>query len=144
VNFDPVAGAQGQQNKMAGTVVPVTVTDNSATCGGGGGGGGGGTGDRPAAPAVANAYLNASDSTVLSACKAAVGGAKSWRGDLISFIASSMPKPESNKEAPPVGAFTSADDWISYVVSEVNTKCADGIAPTFDPTTIPGLPGYTT
>src|SRR4051794_20598127 len=66
VNFLPVAGPKGLQDKVAGTSVNVTVTNTAAaTCGGTTGGGGG---TRPAAPAVTNAYLNA-NSVAASTCK---------------------------------------------------------------------------
>jgi hypothetical protein len=119
LNFEPVAGPKGIQDKVAGTTVSVTVTNaTSATCGTTPPPGGG---TRPAAPAVANAYLNA-NSALVAACKTAFASSKNaWRGALISTIADWMPKPESIKDD--TTAYPTANDWISYVQAKVNALC---------------------
>ena len=147
IDFAPIAGPSGIQKKLSGTGISVTVADAGNLCDGGGGVTGcppscPGSGDRMAAPGVTNGYLNANDA-VASQC-ASVFGPKAWRGNLIKFIAAWMPKPESIKEAPPVGAFADPNDWTDYVTSEVNDVCHTGIGPSFDPTGIPGLTPYTT
>jgi hypothetical protein len=142
LNLDPVAGPPGIQKKLSGTQVPVSVTDvNNIGCN---------TtppppsGHRPAAPAVANAYLDA-NSSVTSACKSPYSAAKNaWRGALISSIAAWMPTPESVKDN--LSIFPTDADWIDYVTSEVNHKCglSSSIPDSFDPTPfIPPLVAYT-
>lgn len=150
IDFTPVSGPPGIQSKLAGTSIGVTVKDAQNLCGGGVVTGCPpscpNSGDRMAAPGVTNAYLNAVDTSVpgnvVDKCTAAFGP-KAWRGNLIKFIASWMPKPESIKEAPPVGVFADSNDWVDYVTSEVNDVCKTGIAASFDPTGIAGLSPYT-
>ena len=114
--FNPVNSAPGQQRKLGGTTVHVVVIDTT---------GGGCTTDcptasgRPAAPAVANAYLG-DDPGLVSACKATFG-AKAWRGTVISKVADWMPKPESIKDDTTV--FPEDSDWIIYVQTAVNGLC---------------------
>ena len=117
VTFTPVAGPSGIQKKLVGTSIQVTVTNTGGLLCGGGGGGGGGGGSNPAAPAVANAYLNA-NAALSAACKAAFGNSKSWRGALISSIAGWMPKPESVKDDASL-----YPDWVGFVQDHVNTVC---------------------
>ena len=117
ISFAPVAGPAGIQKKLSGTSISVTVTDVTNSCGGGGGGGGGGDGSNPAAPAVTNAYLNANPA-VTAACQAAFP-ANHWRGQVISFIAHWMPRPESLKDT----YFADPNDWILYVETEDNVLC---------------------
>lgn len=122
--------APGIQRKVNPVSVPVTVTDSASVdpaCGGGTPGGGGAN---PAAPAVANMYLNgskAADQVVWNACQAADGGNKNWRGDLVSYIAAWMPTPESVKDDtsvfPNPDPTTGGDDWTLYVEQEVNNLC---------------------
>lgn len=108
VNFTPVAGPPGIQNKLAGTSIEVNVTNAAATtCDGGGVIEEGG--DNPAAPAVANAYLNANPDAA-KACKDHFG-TKSWRGSAISGVAAIMPTPESIKDT------MDADAWVNQVVT---------------------------
>jgi hypothetical protein len=137
IDFTPVAGPPGIQDKLHGTSVAVTVTDQSGLCTSGGGGttGGGGV---PAAPAVANAYLDASPA-VTAACQAAFG-TKSWRGNLISFIAGWMPKPESVKDN---SSIFGNGQWVDYVTTEVNHKCHIAAPDSFDPTPFSVLTPYT-
>lgn len=121
IYFAPVSGPPAIQKKLSGTSVAVTVTDTSNSC----------TvipppptpgGPNPAAPAVTNAYLNA-NSAVAGTCQSTIGG-RNWRGQLLSFIAHWMPRPESVKDT----YFTDSNDWILYVETEVNQACgvADG------------------
>lgn len=138
VPFDPaVANAGGQdpgglQNKLGGTSVDVTVIDSLSldpNCGGqinnpppGG---------RPAAPAVANHYLNfVVDSSYIASCKHTVGGGSNWRGIVISDVAAWMPLPESIKDDTSV--FPNDWDWYSFVYSAVNAICGG--------TSLPPLP----
>lgn len=126
VTFDPVVGNKGGvnpsgvQNKVAGVTVPVTVTDpNNPTCSGGTNQGG----DRPAAPAVANMYLNSSDSAYIKACRQHVGGGSNWRGIVISDIAGWMPLPESIKDD--LTVFPTDASWINYVTARVDYYCGE-------------------
>lgn len=124
VTFNPVVGnnggqnPRGVQNMLSGVTVPVTVTDpadpdcgTTVTPGDG----------RPAAPAVANMYLKASDSAYSTACKKAFKNAASWRGNLISMIAGWMPKPESIKDDP--SHFPTDASWTNYVTNQVDYFC---------------------
>ncbi len=134
VDFTPVAGPYGIQKQLSGAQVAVTVTDTTNLCGGDQNPGGGGGGDiRPAAPAVANGYLNASPAAY-DACKATFSpsAGKGWRGATISAIAAWMPKPESVKEDTTI--FPDASDWVAYVRSEVDHLCqVPGEPDSFDP-----------
>ena len=131
VTFQPVVGNKGGQNpggvqkKVAGVTVPVTVTDpNNPTCSGGGGNQGG---NRPAAPAVANMYLNSSDSAYIKACRQHVGGTNNWRGIVISSIAGWMPLPESIKDD--LTVFPTDASWINYVTAQVDYFCGAASTP---------------
>lgn len=125
LNFQPVVGPQGIQDKLGGIPsYPVTVYDNGATCTGGGGtqcvGICPNNGGNPAAPAVTNAYLDAGAAAGCQLLPAFSG--KNWRGTLVSWIANTwMPKPESVKDDPTV--FPNADSWMDYVTTEVDTVC---------------------
>lgn len=126
VTFNPVVGNNGGQNPkgvqkmLSGVTVPVTVTDPAnPTCGTITPGDGRG---RPAAPAVANMYLNASDPAYSAACKkVAFKNAPSWRGNLISTVAGWMPKPESIKDD--LSVFPTDNDWVNYVTNQVDYFC---------------------
>jgi hypothetical protein len=137
IDFAPVAGPPGIQDKLTGTSVSVTVSDNGGLCTSGGGGTTGG-GGLPAAPAVTNAYLDAS-SAVAAKCQSTFG-TKSWRGNLLSFIAHWMPVPESVKDD---SSIFGNGQWVDYVTTEVNHKCGFSASDSFDPTPFPGLPRYT-
>ena len=123
ITFTPVAGPSGIQKKLAGTAVPVQVTNvTSAACNPGPPPPT--PGANPAAPAVANLYLdnnplvpNTSGNTVNDTCKTLLG--KNWRGQVISAVAHWMPTPESVKDT----YFADPNDWLLYVETEVNALC---------------------
>lgn len=130
VTFEPVVGnkngqnPRGIQNKVSGVTVPVNVTDPlNPGCTGGTNQGG----DRPAAPAVANMYLNASDAAYIKACRQHVGGTSNWRGIVISDIAGWMPTPESIKDDTSV--FPTDADWVDYVTNQVDYYCGATTTP---------------
>ncbi|MGN6162380.1 MAG: hypothetical protein ACTHOG_11855 [Marmoricola sp.] len=131
VTFQPVVGNRGgvnpagAQKKVGPVTVPVTVTDpNNPSCLSTGGGGGG---DRPAAPAVANMYLNSSDAAYTKACRQHVGNTNNWRGIVISDIAGWMPLPESIKDDPSV--FPDDASWVNYVTAQVDYYCGASSTP---------------
>jgi hypothetical protein len=131
ITFQPIVGNKGGQNpagaqkKVGGVTVPVTVTDPlNPTCSGGGGGGGG---NRPAAPAVANMYLNSSDAAYIKACRQHVGGTNNWRGIVISSVAGWMPLPESIKDDTSI--FPTDADWVNYVTAQVDYYCGAAATP---------------
>jgi hypothetical protein len=141
VTFYPVAGPHGQSDKMHPSA-PVTVTVSNNTpldC----------SSIVPppptndgnmAAPAVANFYLN-NNPDVTTACQKQFGP-KAWRGNLISAIAHWMPIPECIKDN---GQVFPANDWVTYISSEVDTACKDGKTVTYlVPTTVPPLPALQT
>lgn len=138
VTFTPVAAPPGLSGKLQGTTVGVTVTNSTGLDCSGGGTPPPPTGDHnPAAPAVANAYLN-NNTDVVSACQKQFPG-KAWRGNLISAIAHWMPTPESVKDD---AALFPNNDWAVYVQSEVDTACKDGAVVSYLPPT--GMPALTT
>ena len=139
VTFTPVAAPAGLSKKLAGTTVAVTVTNNTGKDCNGGGPQPPPAGGNPAAPAVANAYLNIS-SVVASACQKQFPG-KAWRGNLISAIAHWMPLPESLKDDP---TLFPGNDWVTYVQSEVDVACKDGLSQGYFPPNDPRIPGFTT
>jgi hypothetical protein len=111
LHFSPLGKNQGVQKKLGnGVDVFVTVEDHSptptASC----------TTDcptpgaRPAAPAVSNALINM-NADLANACK--IGRGKNWRGDVISTVAHTMPKPESVKDNTAV--FPTLEDWVAFV-----------------------------
>jgi hypothetical protein len=122
LNFAAVAANNGLQKKIGGTNIVIVVVDTTPE-------GGGGceqtstcppSGERPAAPAVANAYLN-SNPQAAAACKAAYG-TKDWRGRVISKVAADMPKPESVKDD--TDEYPLDSDWINFVTTTlVDPQC---------------------
>jgi len=131
VTFDPVVGnkggqnPKGVQNKVAGVTVSINVTDPAnPTCSGGPTPGGG---DRSAAPAVANMYLNSSDAAYIKACRQHVGNTNNWRGIVISAIAGWMPKPESIKDN--LTVFPTEASWVNYVTNQVDYYCGATTTP---------------
>jgi hypothetical protein len=139
--FTPVAynksgkAVPGANKKIAGITVPVTVTGD---CGIGGNEVPPPSGSNPAAPAVANQYINEQldQNFVLAACSNTYKkGGKLWRGSLIRDVAAWMPRPESVKDNTAI--FATSGDWVEFVVSEVDSLCTGGGNISFD--TIPGL-----
>lgn len=134
IPFDPIVGNKGGQNpgglqkQLGGGSLTVTVEDSLSldpNCGGtvtslpGSGG-------RPAAPAVANYYLNNSDSTYLKNCQNFLKVGNKWRGVVISDIAGWMPLPESQKDD--TTKWLTDDDWMNFVSAQVDYFC--GVAGT--------------
>jgi hypothetical protein len=72
----------------------------------------------PAAPAVANSYLNQGN-PVTGACQTKYGN--KWRGVVISHIADWMPRPESAKNT--WAADHAGQTWWDYVTGEVDSYC---------------------
>ena len=117
LRFDPVTNAPGLQNQMAGQSVTVHVT-------------GFGTVDppedppghhRPAAPAVANAYV-VHGSSKAESCQDAYGGVKSWHGKLLHEIAQWAR--DEKKLGNGKQTFPSDDAWISFVQDKVDELCS--------------------
>ena len=118
IRFDAVA-KPGLQKQTAGQSVNVTVT-------------GFGTvnpppnpdgHERPAAPAVTNAYVK-SDSAEADACKAAYDGAKNWHGRLIRDVAKWAASNHLGKAKNDETRFPTDNDWIVYVQAQVNLFCS--------------------
>jgi hypothetical protein len=130
VTFTPNTHPGGISKKLSKAVLPVTVVDSDGHCGGGTQtcvGTCPPTGENPAAPAVANSYLNGTDSATLAlvaACRNVPAFKKNnWHGVLISYVANTwMPKPESVKDDPSWGTGT-YDTWVAYVDTEVEYLC---------------------
>jgi hypothetical protein len=90
----------------------------------------------PAAPAVANAYLDASGAAMAKTCKQYIGS-NNWRGIVISAIAAWMPRPESLKDVD----FPLPDQrtWNDYVTAQVDYYCGTSATPVSPaPTSLPG------
>lgn len=117
IRFDAVA-TPGLQKQTAGQSVGVTVTGFGTTNPPPNPGGH----DRPAAPAVANAYIS-SDSQA-AACKAAYDGAKNWHGQLIRSVAKWAATNHLGKAKDDTSRFPTDNDWIVYVQTEVNALCS--------------------
>ncbi|MGH9008739.1 MAG: hypothetical protein ACRDYF_02715 [Acidimicrobiia bacterium] len=122
LHFEPVAKNKGLQKKVHGIDIPIVVIDTSGTisdcnltdtCPVNNG--------RPAAPAVANAYLN-TNSQAAAACKSAYNNKKDWRGRVISKVADTMPKPESIKDD--LTAYPTDAAWVNFVTTTlVDPQC---------------------
>jgi hypothetical protein len=114
----------GANKKLAGTTVGVHVTGDGCVIGGNEVPPPAGT--NPAAPAVANQYINEQLGTDYAAFTCANGGYKKagklWRGALIKDVAAWMPRPESVKDNTAI--FATSGDWVDFVVSEVDSLCA--------------------
>lgn len=123
---------RGQQQKVTSTSLTVNIAGTDCD-----GSGGGDVGDgRPAAPAVANRYINGMTpkAWALGACAEKYKKAgKLWRGALIKDVAAQMPKPESIKNDSTI--FPSAEAWFDYVIAGVDTLCADAGGVAFPPPT---------
>ena len=143
VPFDPIIGNNGngnpggQQGKVGGTSVAVTVFDsNDPTCGGTTTTTPSGSG-LPAAPGVANTYIGASSTTYAKNCKNFVN-TNNWRGVVISAVAAWMPRPESLKDDPTVFPGYTGVSWETYVTSEVDHLCTGSAFSYAAPTSLPG------
>jgi hypothetical protein len=77
---------------------------------------------RPAAPAVANAYVGSDPAE--AACKAAYGGAHNWHGHLIRDVAHWAATNHLGKAKNDLTRFPTDNDWITFVQTEVNTLCS--------------------
>lgn len=118
VRFDPIAKNRGLQKKLAGVSVNVTVT-NFPTDGNGGNPPGH---KRPAAPAVANAYLT--NPALVSACKTAYATAgHHWRGALIRTVARWSATNHLSSKKDNTSIYLTDNDWIQFVQAKVNTLC---------------------
>jgi len=111
----------GLQKKVQSTTFTVTVTDpNCVTTPPPSGG------QRAAAPAVANAYINANGArdsfTLLCTNGSYKKFGKTWRGALINDVAAGMPKPESIKDD--TSYFPTDGDWSQYVIDGVTALCS--------------------
>ena len=117
VYFDPVAKAKGLQDKLAGTVVAVSVINAATTDDDN-------TGDdvaRPAAPAVANAYLNRLG--LINRCSDAYADfGNHWRGAFIKDVASWSAEMHLGKAKNDVTQYPEPTDWIKYVEGYINTE----------------------
>ena len=113
-NVDAPPGLEGQ---TSGAQVNVQSSGFSTS------GGGNPPGhDRPAAPAVANGFLNTSTQT--DACKAAYNGDKNWHGEFIRDVAKWQAANHLGKAKDDTTRFPLDTDWIAYVQNEVNTLCS--------------------
>ena len=117
VRFDAVA-KPGLQKQTAGQSVGVTVT-------------GFGTVNpppdpeghsRPAAPAVANAYI--SDDAQAAKCQAAYDGAKNWHGRLIRDVAKWAAENHLGKAKNDLQQYPTDNDWIVHVRTQVDVFCS--------------------
>jgi len=117
IRFDAVA-KEGLQQQTAGQSVGVTVT-------------GFGTVNpppnpdghsRPAAPAVANAYV--SSGAQKAACQSAYAGAHNWHGQLIRAVAKWAATNHLGKAKDDLTQYPTDNDWITHVQDEVNTLCS--------------------
>jgi hypothetical protein len=119
LRFDAVAKNPGLQKKLGGVNVVTTVT-NAPT--GGDTGGPPPTHDRPAAPAVTNAYFD--DPALLAACKDAYADAgHHWRGALIRTIAHWAAANHLGKAKDDLTQFPTDNSWIKYVQAKVDDLC---------------------
>ena len=125
VTFQPIVynpggvAPAGQQQKVTSTTLSVSI---SGDCDGTGGDEVGD--ERPAAPAVANMYINgmATKDFLVSSCQDKYKkSGKLWRGALIRDVADKMPKPESIKDDPDY--FASDGAWFDYVIAGVDALC---------------------
>lgn len=116
IRFDAVA-KPGLQKQTVGQSVNVTVsgfgTSNPPSNPPGH--------NRPAAPAVTNAYVN-SDDAQAAACKAAYDGAHNWRGQLIHAVAKWAATNHLGKAKNDLTRFPNDNDWITFVQNEVKTQ----------------------
>jgi hypothetical protein len=118
VRFDPVAKNRGLQKKLAGVSVNVTVSGFPTD-----GNGGNPPGHkRPAAPAVANAYLT--NPALVSACKTAYAtSGHHWRGALIRTVAKWSATNHLSTKKDNTSIYPTDNDWIQFVQAKVNTLC---------------------
>lgn len=117
LTFLPVASAPGQSKKLGSFSITVIVTDQAGTSTSSGGSSQG----NPAAPAVANTYLNGNN---FATCPAYA----KKRGSLMNQVAAAMPKPESIKDD---DAFWDAHNlsWQGYVVQDIVLPLCNGGTP---------------
>jgi hypothetical protein len=113
-NVDAPKGLEGQ---TSGAQVNV-VSSGFSTDGGGNPPGH----DRPAAPAVANGFLNTASQT--DACKAAYDGDKNWHGQFIRNVAKWQAVHHLGKAKDDTSQFPLDTDWIAYVQTEVDMLCS--------------------
>lgn len=117
ITFDPVAKTQGLQKKLGGVVLHVTVKNISGSSNNGGGPPGH---KRPAAPAVANAYLGNS-ATLVTACQTKYG--HNWRGAVITQVAHWSAAGKWSTKKDNLTLFPTDDSWVQKVQGVVNTLC---------------------
>ena len=114
----------GANKKLAGTTVAVHVTGTG--CSIGGNEVPPPTGTNPAAPAVANQYINeqlGTDYTPFTCANLGYKKAgKQWRGALIRDVAAWMPRPESVKDNTAI--FANSGAWVDFVTTAVDDLCA--------------------
>jgi hypothetical protein len=119
LRFDPVAKNTGLQKKLGGVNVTVTVTNAPTDTN---------PGDpppahkRPAAPAVANAYLD--DNNLVAACKVAYADAgHHWHGALLRAVAHWAAVNHLGKAKNDTTLYPTDNSWIRYVQNHVNGLC---------------------
>lgn len=123
IRFDPVANAPGLQKKLAGVNFAVTVINAQTD----GNGGPPPAHKRPAAPAVANAYLN--DAGLKAACQSTFSSSgHAWRGAFIRSIAKWSADNKLSTKKDNTTLYPSDDNWIHYVQLHVDSVC--GFTPT--------------
>ena len=116
IRFD-VDAPTGLEGQTSGAQVNVQSTGFSTS---GGGNPPGHT--RPAAPAVANGFLNTQAQA--DACKAAYNGDRSWHGEFIRDVAKWQAANHLGKAKDDTTRFPADTDWIAYVQAEVNILCS--------------------
>lgn len=78
--------------------------------------------DRPAAPAVANGFLNTASQK--SACMTAYNGDRNWHGEFIHDVAKWQAANHLGKAKNDTTRFPADTDWIAFVQAEVNSLCS--------------------
>jgi hypothetical protein len=126
LQFDSVAKNSGLQKKLGNASLVVTVTGASTSVN---------PGEpapqhkRPAAPAVANAYLN--EDALVAACKSEYATAgHHWHGALIKAVAKWSRDNHYGKLKNDRDLFPTDDSWIKTAQGEVNSLCNYQPAPT--------------
>jgi hypothetical protein len=113
-NIDAPPGLEGQTQ---GAQVNVSAT------GFGTDGGGNPPGhNRPAAPAVANGFLNTASQK--SACQTAYHGDRNWHGEFIRDVAKWQAAHHLGKAKDDTAQYPLDTDWIAHVQAEVNILCS--------------------